>query len=150
MYIFKILGPPSPQKQTRFFRVGARVGCYDPSSKDKEYIQWQIKPFAPESPIKGPVELTMAFFLPIPKATKSATRRQMINRVLLPNKRPDEDNLAYIVTNAMKGIVYEDDSQVCAKHVYKVYGEEPKTVVIVRPILTMEKLGLDLDEFLYG
>ena len=92
----------------------------------------------------------MLFVVPIPKSVSAKVRQQMINRVLLPTKKPDEDNLAYIVTNAMEGIVYVDDCQVCAKHVYKVYGPEPKTVITVRPILTMERVGLDLNEFLHN
>jgi Holliday junction resolvase RusA-like endonuclease len=149
MLIFNVFGNPAPQKQTRFSCRSGRPICYDPSSKDKEYIQWQIKPTAPENLILGPIELTLLFFLEIPRGTPKLKRTQMLNRVLLPNKKPDEDNLAYIVTNAMKGLVYVDDSQICAKHVYKFYGAEPKTVIRVRPILTMERLGLDVDEFLH-
>ena len=147
MFQFEFFGPPVPQKQTRFTCACHKVRCYDPSEKDKKHIQWQVKPFAPSTPITGPVELTIAFFLPIPKGTSSVRRRQMINRIILPDKRPDEDNLAYIVTNALKSLVYLDDSQICAKHVYKVYGEDPKTVIRVRSILTLERLGLD--EFLF-
>jgi len=49
--------------------------------------------------------------------------------------------LAYLVTNALKEIVYDDDKRICAKHVYKFYGLEPKTVIRVRPILQAEPLG---------
>lgn len=143
MFQFEIHGTPVAQKQTRFScscRTGVRR-CYDPSSKDKLQIQWQIKPFAPTNPIVEPVELTIAFFMPIPKGTSKAVRQQMINRVILPCKKPDEDNLAYLVTNALKQIVYADDNQICAKHVYKFYGEEPKTVIRVRAILQAQPLG---------
>ena len=141
MFQFVVHGIPLAQKQTRFVRRGSFVQTYDPSRKDKERIQWQIKPFAPEIPLSQPVELTIAFFVPIPKATSKRLRLQMINRVILPDKKPDEDNLAYLVTNALKGIVYDDDRRVCVKHVYKFYGSEPRTVIRVRPILQAEPLG---------
>jgi Holliday junction resolvase RusA-like endonuclease len=143
MYIFQVHGIPPVQKQTRFSCKGGYPRTYDPSKKDKERIRWQIIPFAPEKPLEQAVELTIAFFLPIPKSATRLRRTQMINRVILPDVRPDEDNLAYIVTNALKGIVYDDDSRVCAKHVYKFYGQDPKTIIKVRPILQMEKVGLD-------
>ena len=112
-------------------------------------MQWQMKPYAPPKPYEGPVELTITFFIPIPKGVSHVRRMQMINRVILPDKKPDEDNLAYLVTNALKQIMYDDDKRVCAKHVYKFYGLEPKTVVRVRPILQAEALGFrDMDDFI--
>jgi Holliday junction resolvase RusA-like endonuclease len=141
MYLFELHGDPVPQKQTRFFCLNNKPRGYDPSKKDKERIQWQIKPFAPKEPLLGPVELSITFFLRIPKSASAKLRRQMINRVILPNVKPDEDNLAYLITNALKKIVYDDDKQVCVKHVYKYYGVEPKTVIKVRPILQAEEVG---------
>lgn len=138
MYQFTIHAPLTPQKQTQWTRSGI---AYDPSKKDKERIQWQIRPTAPQTPLAQPVELTLVFFFPIPKGTSKALRTQMLNRVILPAKRPDLDNLAYLVTNALKGIVYDDDSRVCALLCYKFYGAEPKTVIKVRPILEAEPLG---------
>jgi Holliday junction resolvase RusA-like endonuclease len=147
MYIFEIHGVPIAQKQTRFCCINNKPRAYDPSAKDKERIQWQIRPFAPQEPLLGPVELSITFFLPIPKRVSAKVRRQMINRVTLPNVRPDEDNLAYLISNALKKIVYEDDKQVCVKHVYKFYGEVPKTVIKVRPILQIEELGVHENGF---
>jgi Holliday junction resolvase RusA-like endonuclease len=143
MFQFSIPGIPVPQKQTRFACSCGRGHCYDPSAKDKQRIQWQIKPFAPIEPFTGPVEMTIVFFLPIPKGTSSANRAKMLNRTILPNKRPDEDNLAYLVTNALKEIVYADDKQICAKHVYKFYGEEPKTIIQIVPLLQNDPLGTE-------
>lgn len=141
MFIFEIPGNPIPQKQTRFFCSQNKPRAYDPSKKDKVAIQKQIKPTAPKKPLSQPVELTIFFFMPIPKATSRAVRQQMLNRVILPDTKPDEDNMAYLITNALKEIVYDDDRRVCAKHVYKFYGEDPKTVIKVRPILEMEPIG---------
>lgn len=142
MYIFEIFGIPQAQKQTRFTTINGKPRTYDPSRKQKEFLQWQIRPHAPEVLIAQPVELTIHFYMPIPKSISALKKRQMLNHVLLPDVRPDEDNLAYIVTNALKGIVYDDDKRVCAKHVFKLYGAEPKTVIKVRPILQMEQVGL--------
>ncbi len=55
----------------------------------------------------------------------------MINGSLLPIKRPDIDNLAYMITNAMKGLFYEDDSQIVDLLLHKRYAEETRTVVKV-------------------
>ena len=114
---------------------------YDPGKKEKEMMQWQIKPFAPKEPLKGAIELSLTFLFPIPKGTSSKKRIAMLNRVILPTIKPDEDNLAYLITNALKKLVYEDDKQVCAKHVYKFYNDEAKTISKVREILQIDPVG---------
>jgi Holliday junction resolvase RusA-like endonuclease len=144
MFRFVLSGNPIPQQQTRFSCRGGFPRAYDPSKKDLEMIRWQIRPFAPSEIILGPVSLTLIFFMPIPKSTSRARRDMMSRRIILPVVRPDEDNLAYIVTNALKDLVYKDDSQVCEKHVYKVYDPMPRTEIIVKAIQTAEKYGLRL------
>lgn len=142
MFQFEIYGIPVAQKQTQYARIpGGGIRAYDPSSKDKAILQWQVRPTAPSTPLTCPVELTITFFMPIPKSSSKALRRQMINRIVLPAKKPDIDNMGYLVSNALKGIVYQDDNQVCVQHMYKFYSEEPKTVIQVRPILTLEPVG---------
>ena len=123
--------PPKPQQQTRFYARGGRCFGADPSKSYKEQIQWQIRPSSPAHPLEGPIQLDISFFIPIPSNTSKKSKTQMINGMILPVKRPDIDNLAYIVTNAMKSIVYADDSQIVDMSLHKRYGEIPKTVIKV-------------------
>jgi len=127
MLIFEIHSKPLPQKQTRFGKHRA----YDPSKLYKQTIQWQIRPHAPKEPLQGPLTVDMTFYLPIPKGTSNILTKQMINGTSLPYKRPDLDNLAYIVTNAMKELIYHDDSQIVDLILRKRYAQEPKTVIKV-------------------
>lgn len=130
MFVFELHGPPIPQKQTRF----ARGFAYDPSKKDKSMLQWQIKAYAPKDPLLGPIKLDLTFYFSPPKSTSGIRRRQMLNQVIHHTKKPDADNCAYLITNAMKEIFYRDDSQIIDLSIHKRYGEEPKTVVKVIPI----------------
>jgi Holliday junction resolvase RusA-like endonuclease len=141
MFIFTLHMDPVPQKQTRFTCIGGYPRTYDPSKKDLEQIQWQIKPYAPIEPLKGPVEVRYSFFMRIPKSTSGIQKRQMLNRKIHHIKRPDLDNLEYIVTNAMKGIVYHDDSQIVRKFSEKFYGDPPK--VVIQVIDVCDSIGLD-------
>jgi Holliday junction resolvase RusA-like endonuclease len=125
MIMFEIHTIPKPQKQTRF----ARNIAYDPSRDYKESLRWQIKPHAPKEPFQGPMRVHLTFHLPIPKQTPKARRKQMINGVCVPWRRPDLDNLAYTVTNAMQELVYEDDSQIIDLVLSKRYAEVPKIIV---------------------
>jgi len=63
--------------------------------------------------LKVPVIVSYEFYLSKPKSAK----RKYMTTV------PDLDNLAYAVTNALKGIVYEDDSQVVQMTAVKIYAD---------------------------
>lgn len=130
MLTFEIHGTPEPQKQTR----KGKHGFYDPSHQRREQIRWQVKPHAPLDPLCGPIEVTIHFYMPIPKATTAARRRHMINNTLMHVVRPDVDNLSYLIVNALKDIVYKDDSQIVSLHIHKRYSEDPKTVVQIKEL----------------
>ena len=134
MIVFSIHIEPEPQKQTRFRNYKGRIITYNPSQSYINHIIWQIKAYAPKEPLSGSIELTLGFFLPIPKSTSKVKRVQMINGKIMHVKRPDIDNLAYAVTNACKGIIYVDDSQIIRLTAQKMYSEEPRIVVKVREL----------------
>ena len=138
VFQFTIDLPLKAQQQTRWTKSGH---VYDPSSKDKEKMQWHIRPFAPEKPLEGAIELQIAFYFPIPKSVNKMLRQQMLNQVVLPCKKPDLDNLAYLVSNALKGLVYVDDKQVCVEKIFKFYGAKEKTVIVVKEILQAQDWG---------
>lgn len=131
--MFEIIGNPEPQKKTRFGKGRA----WNPSKLKEQQIQWQIRAHAPKEPLRGPVTILITFLMPIPKATSAPKRRHMINNTLCHVVRPDVDNLSYLVVNAMKEIIYADDSQIVDLHVIKRYGEEPKTIVQVTELQNM-------------
>ena len=129
MYQFEIYSKPVPQKQTQW----GKHGCWDPSKKDKEALIWQMSPYAPETPFFGPAEVDLMFYLPIPVSTSKSARNSMINGIVLPIKKPDVDNLGYIVTNAMQNLFYRTDAQMVDLHLHKRYAEVPRTVVKIIP-----------------
>lgn len=132
MFLFEIHGDPIPQQQTRFIR---KTGiAYDPSKKQKLQLQWQAKPYAPPTPLACPIILDLTFFVSIPKSASKVQQRLMANHSILPSKKPDIDNLAYLITNALKKIFYEDDNQIVDMYLHKRYGEQPRTVVKIMTI----------------
>jgi len=139
MLLFEVVGIPVPQKQTKFIR--ATGIAYNPSKKDMEQFQWQIRPYAPPTPLDCAIEMHITFYLPIPKSTSSRLRTQMLNGVILPTKKPDFDNLAYLVTNALKEIVYRDDSLVTDCIIRKRYSDRPRTVIKIIPIEQLQPVG---------
>lgn len=70
-------------------------------------------------------------YFPIPKSTSKKKRGEMESGLILPTKKPDTDNIAKAILDALNGIAYYDDAQICQLHVYKFYSAEPRTEVII-------------------
>lgn len=131
-YIFNIPGRPKPQKQTQFNR---KFGfAYDPSKKDSDWIKWQLQEQSknyPELPLLNAVYVKAVFVFTPTKSTSKKKANLMLENKIKHTKKPDVDNVAYLSTNAMKGIIYKDDSQIFHLEVIKMYGEKDETLIQV-------------------
>ena len=58
----------------------------------------------------------------------------MLANLILPTKKPDCDNIAKIVLDALNQIAYKDDSQVIELSVRKQYASEAKVSVHIEDI----------------
>lgn len=47
----------------------------------------------------------------------------------MPTKKPDFDNIAKIAVDALNGIAFVDDSQICVAHVSKEYSASPRVEI---------------------
>jgi Holliday junction resolvase RusA-like endonuclease len=133
MILFELHTLPKSQKQTQY----GRGTFYDPSREYKDALIWQMRSYAPKSLLEGPLSVDLMFYLPVPKGVSKVKSRLMLAGQLFPHVRPDVDNLAYVVTNAMKMVYYKDDAQIIDLAMHKRYHETPKIVV---KILTIEEI----------
>ena len=141
MILLELFGNPVPCGRPRFRRTGTFVQIYDPQEKLKEGYKWQIKSQFRETPIAVPVILDMQFFMPIPKSTSKAKRRQMLTGEIAHMVRPDLDNLQKFILDCLNDLVFEDDSQVIQISARKCYSDNPGTVLRIR---TMNEFKRDL------
>lgn len=58
----------------------------------------------------------------------------MLNGELLPAKKPDIDNIAKAVLDALNSVAYRDDTQIVELQIRKQYSEKPRLEIC------MEKL----------
>ena len=121
---FTIDGQPKALARHRSTRSGH---TYDPqSNKDaKKKIVDAAKAvmFASrmDKPLEGALKLDVTFFMKRPKATP--------NTVVYCTKRPDLDNMEKLLNDALQGVLFGDDSQVCLIVSEKIYGDDPKTEI---------------------
>lgn len=80
----------------------------------------------------GPVVLDLYFYLPRPKSLPKKIRHHI--------KKPDRDNLEKGVKDALKGLLWRDDSQVVDGRTAKMYGDPPRVVIVAKMISHEDEL----------
>lgn len=129
-HVFTVFGSPVAQGRPRFARAGNFVRAYDPDKSRgwKQEVRAQVLALLDGQPEihDGPLSLELHFHLPRPKS--------LPKKVLYHTKKPDADNLCKAIKDALRGIVYRDDSQIVTFMVSKQYGDPPRVIIEVGAI----------------
>jgi len=81
-----------------------------------------------DKPLSGLVALSLVFIFPRPKSWPKS-RKQLYHR-----SRPDVDNLQKFILDAGNNILWNDDCQIVNITASKLYGPEPKTIMIITEV----------------
>lgn len=88
----------------------------------------------PVYPKDIPLKVDMTFAFGIPKSYSKKKHEQCLNGNIQHTKKPDADNVAKAVLDALSGgYAMEDDSQVVVMQLEKIYAEEPYVEVKIYP-----------------
>lgn len=122
----KIVGKERP-------RVNMNTGFIYTPNKTKEYerlIQqsFRIK-YHNVKTIEGRVAINIVAFIKIPKNTSKVKTKEMLDNIISPTKKPDIDNIAKSVLDAMNKFIIKDDNQVSKITIEKRYAEEEKIYI---------------------
>lgn len=77
-----------------------------------------------------PVAMCIEAYYKIPKSTPKKKAEDMKRGLILPTKKPDADNIAKVICDALNGVAYHDDSQIASLEVNKFYTAEEEKVVV--------------------
>lgn len=82
------------------------------------------------------VPLIVAIFAHIepPQSASNIKKTRMLNQAEYPLKKPDVDNVAKIILDALNGIAYRDDKQVVTLIVKKSYAGESGVGVTISEV----------------
>ena len=110
----------------------------------KRTVEWEASIYGqslekrPPFPWDGPVALGVAFFKRMPKSVSKKKRQQMIDHTRYPSSaRDDFDNMLKSIKDALNGIYWLDDGQVCRMIQVngldsgKYYSELPRVEILV-------------------
>ena len=73
-------------------------------------------------------------FYEIPKSSTKAKKAAMAAGEILPDKKPDIDNIAKAVLDALNEVAYRDDTQVVELQMRKKYSDRPRLEICIEEL----------------
>lgn len=134
MISFTIPGAPVGKGRPRFAKRGNFVTTYTP--KETASYENLVKVLAMQEmgsnqPTSSPVNVFIDIAICPPVSWSKKKRAQALNAEIYPTGKPDIDNVAKGILDAMNGVVYLDDKQAIGLMVRKFYRESDYAVVRV-------------------
>ena len=126
-----IPGKPLGKQRPRVLRTGIAYTPKETVTYETFVKMLYLEKYAGEKPFEGPVSMLISAFYQIPKSASKRRREAMARHHIPPTTKPDLDNIAKIIMDALAGVAYEDDKQITSCSINKLYSDEPKVIVNV-------------------
>lgn len=81
-----------------------------------------------------PLEMNILALFSLPKTASKKFVNAALNNEVYPAKKPDCDNIIKVICDALNGLAYHDDSQVCRVYFEKTYAPIPCVKVEIKAI----------------
>ena len=134
---FVVLGPPQGKGRPKASSRGGFVRMYTPAAtrQYEEKISRSAALARADWPVlETPISLRVVAHHPIPISWSKRKQQQALQGDLVPGK-PDLDNVAKAVLDALNGVIYADDKQVIKLVAEKKYSFDPRVEVYVHEVL---------------
>ncbi len=125
---------PIPKGRPRFKRAGKFIQTYTPKKTlDFEELlrSRAVEAMGDSEPLDSPLEAFFYIRLPVPQSYSKKRSKACLEGLESPIKRPDIDNYAKSILDAMNGVIFKDDSQVISLHITKRYDLTPGVDMMV-------------------
>lgn len=135
---FKIIGKPIGKGRPKFSRRGNFIRTYTPEQtvnyENLVKLSWMQKmaESGEEGKLEGKIHAYIHAYFKIPASVSKKKRAQMLYSGY--DHKPDADNIAKSILDALNGIAYDDDAQVVSLTVEKTYGDEECVIVNLEEI----------------
>lgn len=126
---FAVFGKP-----VAWQRAGTRSGRYyvvRETVEQERLVGEEANAVLRSNLLEGAVGVELWFIRQWPKSV-SVKRRTAQTKAIT---RPDTDNYVKTILDGLNGIAYQDDAQVVDLRAYKLYGDEPRTVIQLWQVL---------------
>lgn len=140
MIEFIVPGRAVPQPRPRVFTANSGKTRAINSIKSREYkklVRLIATSYRNKKRLilsEKPIALTIDVFYSIPKSYTKKKREGIQNLIIRHTIKPDADNLAKGIMDALTGIFYKDDSQIVNLIVSKNYGVEDHVRIEIKEL----------------
>lgn len=133
---FVVYGEPVAQGRPKASTQTGFVKMYDPKkSRDyKDYVRLAAAEHAPPKLLEGPLGVMVTAYRSMPKSFSKRKAANAEAGLVYPITKPDADNYLKGVKDALKGVMWVDDSQVVDAYARKRYSFRPRIEVKIRQI----------------
>ena len=134
--IFEVEGKPFGKQRPKFSRRGRFITTYTPHEtvayerKVRESYRAKYGNYKLRSPVKADI---IAYYK-IPSGTSIVKRKKMLEKDILPQIKPDTDNIAKAILDPLNKLAYEDDAQVVKLNIEKYYNDKPKVIIEIKEV----------------
>lgn len=129
-YEFEVIGDIVGKERPRVNTYTNMI--YTPTrTKDYEKLiqQYFLIKYPNHEILANRISVEIIAYMKIPKNTSKKKKEEMLDGIISPTKKPDIDNIAKSILDALNKFVFEDDNQVSKISVEKKYGDEEKVYV---------------------
>ena len=129
---FSVKIKPKGKDRPRFRRIGNYVTTYT-TKATKDYEETIKKAFLEQcegqydKEYMGPIKMSIWALFEPPKSYSKKKKMELFDTPHL--KKPDADNIAKAICDALNGIAWKDDSQISDLIIHKYYDEEDMIIV---------------------
>ena len=138
----RIPGVPvaQPRQRNSIMKIAGRLMAHNYTPARHPVNQWKAavalawQQRTTEPPLEGPVYLSVSFVMPRPGRLDA---KRYSGRAMWHDKKPDCDNLVKSLKDALSGLAWKDDAQVCQLMCSKSYAaseEQPHCEIYVERI----------------
>ncbi|WP_289687692.1 RusA family crossover junction endodeoxyribonuclease [Faecalibaculum rodentium] len=132
---FTVPGEPCAKGRPRFNRATGHAATPSKTVRYEFLVRLSyMQQIGQSVQLEGPLSAEISAYFTIPKSASKKKRQQMLDGELHPTKKPDTDNLAKIVLDALNGIAYADDKDIVRLNVKKIWSEQPRVDVKISRI----------------
>ncbi len=124
---FKIPGKVQAKQRPRMNLHNGRVYTPQPTINYENFVKMCYADYANQNgwtPFENALRAEIEVFMPVPKSDSKKKRELKLSGKIRPTMKPDNDNIAKSVLDALNGLAYVDDKQIVELKANKYYGAE--------------------------
>ena len=137
-FIFTVYGEPRGKGRPRFTRNGqaytpAETAQYERMVRTMFLSRYpRVEKIGKDIPVRAKINA----YYKIPDSAGKAKKQLMRAGLIKPTKKPDTDNIAKILLDALNSYAYHDDAQVVELEVKKLYAQsEPYVDILIEEVM---------------